>query len=139
MSNTVDWKPAEANRKIASELALALDALATAIEDQAQQNIEDNDQIDTGFLHSSSYVITPLVDTFPNVPVGGQYVSGKTGFSVYRFSTTKPPRTPGKKSAIVGFAAEYALYPELQNSYLYRAVIDIDADEVIRQSINGEI
>jgi hypothetical protein len=134
---TVDWNSAGVDAKIADELSFVLDALAFEIQNEAERNIEDNHQIDTGFLHDTGYIITPLHDTFGAVPSGGQYVSSKTGVSVWRLSRAKPPAPQRKKSAIVGFAADYALYPELQNSYLYRAIDSINTDEIIRRVVSG--
>lgn len=111
-----------------------LDALAFQIEAQTKVNITDNGQVDTGFMRNSTYVVTPLRNTHGQTAESGTYPSPKTGQSVQRNAVAAA--SPPEGGAIVAVAAEYAVYQETKNSFLWRAVETVAgqrADAVIRQ------
>jgi hypothetical protein len=124
----VKWNDAKIKKDVLSTMDVNLDFLALDILEKAQDNIEANNQIDTGFLHRSGYVITAVRDTFQNTPPAGEYTSMKTGHKAFRYAAVRPP-SRRKGQAIVGFAANYAIYPEIDQSYLFLAVDQVSADD----------
>lgn len=131
----VTWHGDRAQAEIRGDLDEALTALALQIEAQAKVNVTDNGQVDTGFLRTSGYTVAPNANTFVDVADGGLYTSQKTGEQVQRDRAPGPADAP-QGGAVVGFAAEYAIYQEEINSYLFRAVEMVagrDAENVIRQ------
>lgn len=125
----VKWYEAQVRRTIGTRVDNMLDNIAFGVLAAAKQNIEADDLIDTGFLLNSGYAITPKRDTHGDVITSARLPSSRTGKTVYRFAVIQPP-TRRRGSAIVGFAADYAIYPELQRSYLYRALDRADIESV---------
>lgn len=98
-----------------------LTAKAYEVLQNARHNIVTNGQVDTGYLHDSGYIDTEVVSTHGSIPTETVTLSSRTGQQVQRRGAeTVPPRR--RDEAIVGFSAEYAIHPELENSYLWRAV-----------------
>jgi hypothetical protein len=96
----------------------ALEALAFQIEGQTKVNITTNNQVDTGFMLNSVYTLTPegqRSSTWEN----GEYLSQKTGEKVARQAVAAPSLNGA--AAAVGVGAEYAIFQEAANSFLYRA------------------
>jgi hypothetical protein len=91
--------------------------LGLLVRQQARRNLTENGQNDTKFLWNSIYVATP--DKVTQVAPDGTYLSTKTSKMVKRESG---PIVQPSEGAHVGVAAEYGIYPELENSYLYRAI-----------------
>lgn len=96
-----------ASQKMADEAALA-------IEGQTTVNIRNNGQVDTSFMLHSVYSVT----------------SGGSSYAPDSHSKRKDRRTaaaqqPGAGGAVVGVAAEYALWQELEQSFLFRAAEDV--------------
>lgn len=113
-----------------------LGAVADAVLAQAQDNIEQNDQVDTGFMLDSGYVIAPYINTHGNRRPDGTYTRSKTGYNVARSAEPQPPRRD-KKTALVGFSADYTIYPELARSFLWRALGEIDAEAEMARLVRG--
>lgn len=91
---------------------------------QARRNLTENGQVDTKFLWNSigvaaSEKVTP-------VPPDGEYLSTKTGKMVKRSSGPIP--IP-QDDAVLFVAADYAVYVELDNSFLFRAIEQIAGRE----------
>lgn len=95
----------------------AVEALAYDVRDNARKNLEADDHIDTRFLYNSIYVATPS-GASPIHP-SGEYTSTKTGETVRRDNGEIATVSRG---AFVGAAASYALYVELLDPFLYRAI-----------------
>lgn len=89
------------------------------VEANAKVNITDNDQIDTGFMRNSVYVTGAGESTYNNADASGTY-TGKAGDTVQR--NIAPEETPGRDSVYVTVGAEYAIYQEMQESFLYKAL-----------------
>lgn len=106
-----------ATRKALAELALRGAQLAI-------ENIQANDQIDTGFMMNTVYSVTPDGSVSPTWGPG-EYLD-RLGRLVSRQAAA--PVTVGKDQAAVGCVAEYAVYQEMVNSFLYRALEQL-ADE----------
>lgn len=120
MPSRLDWKGAQAKPAIRRATAGKLTQVALEVRTQARRNLTENGQRDTDFLWETIYVATPARHT--PVPPDGKYLSHKTGRMVARNAVSiQHP----KEGAHVGVAADYGLYPELENSYLYRALTQV--------------
>lgn len=104
----------------ASEAALA--ALAFQIEAQTKANIQANGQIDTGFMLNSVYSLARAqhtgATTHDSTWKSGKYTN-KAGDSVSR--KRAPRRTLGEATAAVAVGANYAIFQEEKNSFLFKA------------------
>jgi hypothetical protein len=92
-------------------------ALGFQVEAEAKPNVP----VDTGFLRNSSYVNGAGTNTF-------------SPRSDHGHNTTPEPAQPDDdKEIVVGFAAEYAVYVEVDQPYLYPAL------QRVAQQANGTI
>lgn len=109
------------NDEFDEALALAIEkmtiAAALEIEGQAKINIQANKQVDTGFMVNSVY--TASDKGVSNIPASGETHSKKEGRTVKR--NAAPAEQPPENGTLVGVAAEYALYQEVDNAFLYPA------------------
>jgi hypothetical protein len=121
MASSLKWYDSNVKRTIRLRTSQGLTRVAMLTRRQARRNLTENNQNDTKFLRNSIYVATP--DMVTPIPADGTYLSEKTGRMVKRKSGPVVQPTEG---AHVGVAAEYAVYPELQNSYLYRALTQVE-------------
>lgn len=101
----------------------ALYAIALQIEGQAKLNIQDNGQIDTGFMLNTTYAFADGVDTGYQGDLPGYYPN-KDGYDVWRDRVDEAPAPP-PGGAGVHCAAEYAIYQEMTKSFLYKALEQI--------------
>ena len=106
-----------ANREILTRLALQGEQLA-------KENIQANDQIDTGFMMNTVYSVAPGSGASPTW-APGQYLD-KNGRTVMRQAGA--PVSVGPDEAAVGCVAEYAIHQEMANSFLYRALEQLVAE-----------
>lgn len=100
--------------------AVNIKGLALQVEAHAKQNIVDNDQVDTGFMLNTVYSVFPGGDTFGQTSPAGEY-QNKAGQMVRRQSLPPSP-LPRQVQAAVAVGAEYAIFQELANSFLYKAL-----------------
>lgn len=128
----INWYDNRVKLEIANATARMIDAIAFQIEGTAKVNITNNGQVDTGFMRNSVYAITASRNTFNDIDANGEYVSSKTRQTVQRAAEPNPPDPP-KGGAIVGVAAEYAVYQEMRQSFLF------DAVEQVAQSVDSVI
>ena len=117
MASNLKWYDSNVKRTLRLAETVGLTRVALLVRRQARRNLTTNGQNDAKFLWNSIYVATP--DKVTPIPSDGKYLSTKTGRMVRRESGPVVQPTDG---AHVGAAATYALYPELENSYLYRAI-----------------
>ena len=117
MPASLKWFAERVKREVRKLGQRGVENVAYGVREQARRNLDENGQVDTHFLRNSIYVATPT-KTSP-IPPDGEYLSLKTGKIVHRKSGPIVQPTDG---AYVGVAAEYAIYPELKNSYLYQAL-----------------
>lgn len=111
--------------KILAQLKVAgqrmADEAALQIEAQASVEIVNNGQVDTGFMLNSVYSVTSG---------GSSYGPGQPS----RADRDAAPARPAPESgAVVGVAAEYALWQELENSFLFRAA------EIVAETMQAPI
>jgi hypothetical protein len=116
----IDWFGEEVKLEIEGATNESLRATAFFIESEARQNIQRNNQIDTSFMINSGYVRTGQESTYGATDQTGRYTN-KTGDSVER--RLAPQIQLGKKDvALVAFGANYALWQELIQPFLFPAL-----------------
>lgn len=133
---TVKWYGGKVLDLIEQTNGDILDVVARRLESHIKRNIRDNNQVRTGFMSDSTYVITPKSgSTYSQTPTNGTYRDRKTGQDVRREKA--PEASPSKPNrALIGVAADYALFPELQNSFAFRAVdqVDMEMPEIVKEA-----
>lgn len=123
---TVNWYENNVRLVVDDASDEVVNQLAFQVLGQARINIQQNGQIDTGFLLNSGYVVSENANTFGDTDPSGEYQSRKSGDSVRR-ERVDQPRSPDDGGAVVGFAADYAIYQEMANSFLYTALEQVAA------------
>ena len=118
----------------------ALAALALQIAGQTTTNIANNNQIDTGFMMNSVYAITRHSSTYKDADPTGEYRSRKTGQHVGR-KLAPEQRLPSDAAAGVIVGANYAIYQETQDSFLFKAAEQVarDADGICEPVYRNEV
>jgi len=104
-------------KKAGEEMA---DKVALQIEAQTKVNIQQNGQIDTGFMLNSTYTVSKKRNTYGKTNPNGEYVS-QEGDLVKR-EIAPAVRLPSDALAAVSVGAEYAVYQEVKKPFLYPAV-----------------
>jgi hypothetical protein len=127
LSTRVNWYGDQLSAEIAGDANRVLLALAHQIEGQTKVNITDNGQVETGFLRSSIYVSGGGESSYSSVQASGNYPSSKSGESVPR--EIAPAIQPEQDTVIVAAGAAYAIHQELRNSFLYRALEQVAAQQ----------
>jgi hypothetical protein len=117
MPSSLKWYASNVKATFKRPIQDGLTNVGMLVRRQARRNLTENGQNDTKFLWNSIYVATP--DKVTQVAPDGTYLSTKTGKMVKRESG---PIVQPAEGVHVGVAAEYGIYPELENSYLYRAI-----------------
>lgn len=105
--------------KTAAASDAALEAAALQIEAQVKVNIQRNNQIDTGFMLNSTYVVTPRQSTYGQTnPTGVEF--DRLGNLVQRTIAPEISLPENARAAVV-VGAEYAVYQEDQKPFVYPA------------------
>lgn len=105
----------------------ALRQAAFQIVAHAQVNVQTNAQIDTGFMLNAIYAVTRQDSGYAAAKSQAEQhlTSRKTGQPVDKSGSMAPERSPEEGGedvlAIVVAGANYSIYQEQQNSFLYRA------------------
>lgn len=119
--------------------AEALLSSALIVEGAAKQNIVKNDQIDTGFLLNSVYTVAPTKSNYDEaeasatgkvtaegkkrVHLVGKRKSRKKNKWVNVTGRMLPQEPlPNENTALVAVGAEYGIFQELKNSFLFKAL-----------------
>lgn len=109
----VNWYRQKVVAVLDNVKAEVLDKLAFRALEHAKVNIQSNDQIDTGFMWNSGYAVSGRRDNYAQA----------IAEAVARAPREPAPKArPGRGEALVGFAAEYSVYQENRQSFLFRAV-----------------
>lgn len=98
------------------------------VQAKAANNITANDQIDTGFMKSSVYVVTKSTSTY-----GAGVVAGSPGSAL--LSEVPPPETDTE--ALVAVGANYGLFQELGTSRLPPRPYLVPALEAVKPSFDA--
>jgi hypothetical protein len=124
-NGTVEWRGREVMLILEKATADALEAAAFSVEGKAKQNIVANDQVDTGFMLNSVYAIGQGSKGLDNYQKASSQAGGKNPDG--KMLNKEQPPDDGL-TALVAVGAEYAIYQEIQNSFLYRALEQEVAD-----------
>lgn len=124
MSDTVQstWRGNEIVAIVRGRSRDATARLAFQIEGQTKVNITNNGQVDTGFMRNSVYTMLPGGNA--EIQHSGVLINSE-GRPVERRMAQTPPL--GDADAAVTVGAEYAIWQELANSFLYRAAEQVAA------------
>lgn len=126
MDHKSKWYLDEVRVKIEGATQEALNALALQLEGLTKINIQQNGQIDTGFMLNSVYSRFPDQSSYGDAVAGAMAAAGKAGVEREFGPEEALPEGVG---AMVVVGAGYAIYQEAQQSFLYRA-----AEELARQA-----
>lgn len=129
MSESVDWFGDEVRLKLRDASAAMVRAAAFAVEGQAKVNITNNGQVDTGFMRNSVYAATDK--GLSESASSGTFMSHKEGRQIERQAL--PQMSAPENGALVAVGAEYGIWQEQENPFLYPAL------ERVAQSMEGEI
>lgn len=132
MAGKVNWFEQRVMLEVNEATERELLKIAHQVEGQAKVNITDNDQIDTGFMRASGYVVSSKLSTY-NEGYAKAYSkdlkrkSRRRGKSVNVFERAMGPELPkpNKLQAAVVFGAEYTIYQEMRMSFLYDALVQV--------------
>jgi hypothetical protein len=117
----VNWYAEDVILRIAEAMTAGLAALAHQIEGQAKANIVANDQVDTGFMLNSVFVTTHEESGYGAARAAAEAQNPDAAMN-------PEPSLPEDAAALVAVGAEYAVYQEMRNSFLYRAVEEVARD-----------
>lgn len=126
------WNKAQVMLTVEKATAASIDTMALRVESEAKQNIVSNNQVDTGFMLNTVYRVSELGNSYPATKPDGTYSwhppkhDGRSGDAERR----KVPQAdlPGEFLALVACGAEYAIYQELKQSFLYLALVQVAGD-----------
>ncbi len=121
------WNKRGVTLAVEKATAASIGVLAAQVESEAKQNVFSNDQVDTGFMANTIYHVSELSNSYPTTEAPGVKTSRKTG---RQRTVAKAPQAdlPGEFLALVACGAEYAIYQELQQSFLYLALVQVAGD-----------
>ncbi|MCA9936194.1 MAG: hypothetical protein H6662_15615 [Ardenticatenaceae bacterium] len=123
----VDWFGEDVMLKVVSATRQAIEATAIRVVGQTEINITANNQVDTGFMRNSVYFATKDDSTYEDADTDGAYVNLQ-GDLVERSLAPEAP-LPAEYDALVCIGADYAIFQEMANSFLYPAL----------QQVRGEV
>lgn len=109
--------------------------LGKALVEATRANIEENDQIDTGFMRASVYYVVEAPGLAHHSSYGETWTNGEY-FSRRRNQMEKREKAPEETLiagavGLAGVAAVYAQEQELRRSFLYKAAEDVNVEEVV--------
>jgi len=150
----VRWDKEQVILRLRDATQKGINAAAHQVEAHAKVNIQQNKQIDTGFMLNSGYTVTPTSSGF--ISAGARAFNARSekyfGKRVSRRQRQRVnvaerllgdeaqlPR--GEVAAAVAFAASYAVWQEIRNSFLYRALTQVAAEAggIIERVAKGEM
>lgn len=132
-NGTLVWRANDVTLLVKGATAEGLQVAAGRVQQQAQANVEENDQIDTGMMQAAIYY---------NGQAGGNYAEAR------RLAAARAEQ-PGRKSgqlndpdrigaeenppadgmtAVVVAGADYSIYQEERQSFLYKALEQVGRD-----------
>lgn len=131
----VDWYTEEVTAHFKGVTRKALSAVAARIEGQTKINIVGNDQVDTGFMLNTVYHVGAGGSTY-NQASG--YYTNQEGQQVKR-QMAPQAALPLNAEALVAVGANYAIFQELQDPFLYKALTQVasEAGGIIEASAKG--
>jgi hypothetical protein len=114
-THQVNWYGEEVKLTIAGASRQLLVEVAHRVEEHTKINITNNNQVDTGFMRNSVYV---------SAPNESNYNTAKSEAAGRNPNATMGPEAtpPNENTVVVAVGAEYAVFQEIQNSFLLLAV-----------------
>jgi hypothetical protein len=122
MADEVRWDKERVTALFVGASMKVLSELAFIGEGKVKINITDNGQVDTGFMRSSAYAVTPEKSSY--APEFERRPDAQAAPAVL---------LPDDHTAALAVAAEYAVYQEVQQSFLFRAL------EQLASEFNGAV
>ena len=123
MTVTVRWHGVKVKEQLDDALADLEDRILERITARAEENVVANDQIDTGHMRKSFYAVSPRQNTYRLTHPPGIYWRRKSRAFVPR--ERAPEITPEAGTSIAANSAPYALHPELRQSFMYVAALQM--------------
>ena len=126
----VNWYENDAILKIDNATDELVTKLAFLVEGYAKVEAK----VDTGFMRNAIYTVPAATAPRKTGAASGQYQSKKTGEMVERNRVNEVPKLP-PLTAAVHAAAEYTIYREMEDHFLYDALVKVQQDTpgVIRE------
>jgi hypothetical protein len=121
----VDWYSEQVILKLDDVTRRGLEAVAARIDALTKLNIVANDQVDTGFMVNSVYFATAEESSYLEVETG-TFID-KNGRFVER-ELAPEADLPGDYEALVCVGANYAIYQEMAQAFLYPALVQAAAE-----------
>lgn len=116
----VKWYGAEVKMLVERATKKLLNQIVFQGEGHTKVNIRENGQIDTGFMVNSVYAVSAERDSYAESRGGAQACNPK--------ATMSQEIRPGHNEAILAVGAEYAIYQEARQSFLWKAVEQLQAE-----------
>ena len=113
----VDWNKERVLLIVKNATQKGINAVAADVEGQTKINIQSNGQIDTGFMLNSTYMHTPNASTYAQAKAAAENANPDA-----QMHAQVPLPQNAAPVAAVAVAAEYAIFQETTNSFLYRAL-----------------
>ena len=140
-AHEVNWYDEDVFLYVEGQTARAVEALAAHIEGLAKIHIVQNDQVDTGFMVNSVYHATAGGSTYGQTMAAGAYPwnpqkhGGAQGTAVVEKAPEAP--LPAGYDALVCVGANYAIFQEQQQPFLYPALLQAaaEAEGVIQKAV----
>ncbi len=119
----------------AAHQAVNLDAAALWVEGQAKANVGDNGQVDTGFMRASIYAVLSSGSRHAEAAAEASgHEVGKDGRRRNKSGDMASSVTlTGNARAAVAAGAIYSFWQERSNSFLLRALEQLDMQSVVRR------
>lgn len=128
---SVNWHKDRVILKVKGATQKALNALAAQVEAEAKINIQNNNQIDTGFMWNSVYTVTKESSGYAQTRSTGNYPwspekhGGKAGLGYRELAPEFTLPRSNKPVVAIVVGARYAVYREIKNSFLYKALVTV--------------
>lgn len=134
----VDWYVEDVILQVEKATQRSLEAVAARIDGLTKINIATNDQVDTGFMVNSVYFATAEGSTYSDADADGLY-SNSQGQMVEREKAPEAPLPP-EYDALVCVGANYAIFQEQQQPFLYPALLQAaaEAEGIIEKALKDD-
>lgn len=123
MGGRVNWHEEDALLVIDGATDEMLTKLAFLVEGYAKVNA----RVDTGFMRNAIYTIPARGRPVNTGDPSGTYESTVTGETVERKRSDEVPDLPPRHAGVHS-AAEYSLYREMEDKFLYKALTKVKGD-----------
>lgn len=116
-NSKVDWFDKEVKLQLENATGAMLRSGAALIEQQTKLNIQANGQVDTGMMINSVYFASDGESTYQDAANGAMGAKPD--------GVIAPEADVPNGGALVGVGAEYAIFQEERQPFLYPAVVDV--------------